>query len=81
VRTTIPPEVKFLTAPQVRARYGNVSRMWIARRISDSNFPKPIKLGGRLNHWRIEDLEAWDTEREQDNQKLLTPPSPCERHL
>lgn len=64
VHTTIP-DAKFLTARQVRARYGNVSRMWVTRRIAYNNFPKPVKLGGRLNHWRVEDLEAWDATREQ----------------
>jgi predicted DNA-binding transcriptional regulator AlpA len=58
-------DIKFLTAKQVRARYGNVSRMWVTRRITNNDFPKPVKLGGRLNHWRLDELEAWDATRQQ----------------
>jgi predicted DNA-binding transcriptional regulator AlpA len=50
----------FLTSAQVRARYGNVSFMWIERRLADdSAFPKPTKMG-RLRFWKLADLEAWE---------------------
>ena len=50
----------FLNAGQVCARYGGASHMWIVRRLADeSEFPKPIYLG-RLRHWRLSDLVAWE---------------------
>lgn len=50
----------FLSAAQVRARYGGVSFMWIERRLKDdSGFPTPAKFG-RLRFWKIGDLEAWE---------------------
>jgi predicted DNA-binding transcriptional regulator AlpA len=53
----------FLTANQVRRRYGNVSDMWLYRREHDnSNFPKPLRVQGR-RFWRIVDLRAWEESR------------------
>jgi predicted DNA-binding transcriptional regulator AlpA len=49
----------YLTARQVRARYGNASAMWIVRRLANDGFPKPIYLAG-ARFWRIADLDAWD---------------------
>lgn len=50
----------FLSAAQVRARYGGVSFMWIERRLKDdSGYPSPIKMG-RLRFWRLADLEHWE---------------------
>jgi predicted DNA-binding transcriptional regulator AlpA len=43
----------------VRARYGDVSDMWLHRRLRDSDFPKPLVINGR-RFWRISDLEAWE---------------------
>ena len=52
---------EFLTAVQVRARYG-VGRMWIERRIKQSAFPRPLKFGGvsAVRFWRRSDIEAWE---------------------
>jgi predicted DNA-binding transcriptional regulator AlpA len=49
----------FLTAAQVRERYGLVSRMWIYRRMEDSSFPAPVRFA-RFRYWRATDLENWD---------------------
>jgi hypothetical protein len=51
----------FLTSRQVRERYGNVSAMWIWRRLNepDSNFPKPTVIASR-RFWRECDLIAWE---------------------
>ena len=51
----------YLTAAQVRERYGRVSRMWIHRRTDDSGFPAPVRFA-RLRYWRANDLEQWDVE-------------------
>ena len=50
----------FLTARQVRERYGNASGMWLFRRErNDPSFPRPIIISGR-KLWRVSDLEAWE---------------------
>ena len=50
----------FLTARQTRARYGNVSDMWLHRRLHDaSGFPQPVVICGR-RFWRLSDLAAWE---------------------
>lgn len=51
----------FLTAAQVRQRYGNASRMWIVRRMADSEFPQPVRFA-RMRYWRASDLDAWDAQ-------------------
>jgi predicted DNA-binding transcriptional regulator AlpA len=57
----VPPDAAvFIGAPQVCARYGGVSHMWIERRLQDDpDFPKPVYIG-RLRYWRIADLEQYE---------------------
>jgi predicted DNA-binding transcriptional regulator AlpA len=50
---------QYLSTRQVRTRYGNVSDMWVWRRLRDSAFPKPTFIAGR-RFWRLSDLEAWE---------------------
>jgi len=51
----------FLSSAQVRARYGQVSDMWLYRREKDetSHFPRPIRIQGR-KYWRLSDLVAYE---------------------
>jgi predicted DNA-binding transcriptional regulator AlpA len=50
----------FLTAVQVRQRYGNASDMWLWRRLrDDSNFPRPIEIRKR-RYWKLSELIAWE---------------------
>jgi predicted DNA-binding transcriptional regulator AlpA len=50
----------FLTAKQVRQRYGKASAMWLYRREHDgSNFPKCVVIAGR-KMWRVSELETWE---------------------
>ena len=54
-----------LTAADLRERY-RCSRMWITRRIKQSNFPRPVKLGGSVGSRRrrkLADVEAWEAEQ------------------
>jgi hypothetical protein len=51
--------IVFLRARQVRARYGDVSHMWLVRRQKDAGFPPPTILGG-IRFWKISDLERWE---------------------
>lgn len=56
-----PTTPVYIGARQVRARYGNVSDMWLWRKLHDaaSGFPQPIYFG-RTRMWRLSDLEAWE---------------------
>lgn len=50
----------FLTARQTRARYGDISDMWLWRRQHDeSGFPKPMVVEKR-RFWRLSELIAWE---------------------
>jgi predicted DNA-binding transcriptional regulator AlpA len=53
------PQALFLKARQVRARYGDVSHMWLVRRQKDAGFPSPTFLGG-IRFWKLSDLERWE---------------------
>ena len=54
---------KFLTAKQVRQRYGDASDMWVWRRLRDgSDFPQPIEISGR-RFWKLSALVAWERAR------------------
>jgi hypothetical protein len=45
---------------KLRQRYGDVSHMWVVRRLADDpSFPRPIFLAGR-RYWRLADLIAWE---------------------
>lgn len=61
------PQTLFLKARQVRARYGDVSHMWLVRRQRDAGFPSPTILGG-IRFWKLSDLERW----EKDQKTVLT---------
>jgi hypothetical protein len=49
-----------LPTAKVRQRYGDVSHMWIERRLADDpNFPRPIYIAKR-RFFRLGDLVAWE---------------------
>ena len=54
----------FLSAAQVRRRYGDVSDMtlWRWQNHPTMDFPTPTYFG-RLRFWRIADLEAWEAQQ------------------
>jgi len=56
------PQALFLKARQVRARYGDVSHMWLVRRQKDAGFPSPTFLGG-IRFWKLSDLERWEADQ------------------
>jgi hypothetical protein len=46
----------FLTAPQVRKRFGGRSDMWLWRMLREEpSFPRPLMIRGH-RYWRISDL-------------------------
>jgi hypothetical protein len=50
----------YLTATQVRRRYGGASTMWLHRRLHDgSGFPLPMRVGTR-RLWRLGELVKWE---------------------
>lgn len=51
---------EYLNAAQVRARFAGVSRMWLHRRMRDSNFPAPVRFGGKNRFWRLSDIAEWE---------------------
>jgi hypothetical protein len=61
---TEPLEKSYLTAAQVRQRYGNVSAMTLWRWLRDPQlgFPKPEPIR-RRNYWKSEELDSWDVSR------------------
>ena len=51
---------RYLSARQVRERFGNCSDMWLWRRLRDgSGFPQPLEISGR-RFWRLADLVNWE---------------------
>jgi hypothetical protein len=58
----------FLNSLNVRRRYGDVSDMWLFRRLSDSSgFPKPLIIAGR-KYWKMSELVDWENRQEDSNQ-------------
>ena len=60
---TASPKPKYTRVADVRARYGGVSDMWIARKQRECGFPAPVFLGGRDRFWIVEQLDDWDREQ------------------
>jgi hypothetical protein len=59
-QSPVPAGAIYISAAQLRARYGNVSHMWVERRLqNDPAFPKPIYFG-RLRFWAIAELEQYE---------------------
>ena len=54
------PTKQYLTAGQLRARYGGRSDMWLDRIMKrDAAFPRPISIG-RYRYWDLGAIEAYD---------------------
>lgn len=61
----------YLTIAKVCERYpsttracGHIAKTTIYAWIKNHNFPKPVKLGGRISYWISEQVEAWEQQRE-----------------
>ena len=52
---------RYLTAPQVRQRYGGISEMTLWRWVRSGNFPKPRKINNR-NYFDEAELDEHDDE-------------------
>ena len=55
---------KFISATDVRARYGGLGPVTLHRWMAHPTmgFPAPVKIGSR-NFWALSDLEAWEASR------------------
>jgi hypothetical protein len=53
------PDVVWISAPQVRARYGNRSAMWLVRKLDDPDFPRPVYFD-RLKFFKLSEIEAYE---------------------
>ena len=55
----------FLSARDVKRRYGNVSDMWLYRgeHEENSDSPKFLRIRGGRRYWRASDLSAWEASR------------------
>jgi predicted DNA-binding transcriptional regulator AlpA len=50
----------FVTAVQLRHRYGGRSEMWLSRILeNDKSFPRPITIG-RFRFWDLTQIEAFE---------------------
>jgi hypothetical protein len=68
-------EDRFLSAPQVRQRYGGASAMWLHRRLhDDSGFPPPDLVVNERRFWKLSALVRW--ERERAGVRPTSSPSP-----
>jgi predicted DNA-binding transcriptional regulator AlpA len=55
-----PPDAAYIDAPQLLARFGGRSHMWLVRLLArDPTFPRPVKIG-RLRFFKTDDLIAWE---------------------
>ncbi len=61
-------DARYWTIGQVRQHFG-VSAEWVRRHIIEHGFPKPVRFGGpkSARHWRIEDVKAWQHDRERES--------------
>jgi hypothetical protein len=75
------PQDLFLKARQVRARYGDVSHMWLVRRQRDAGFPSPTIFGG-IRFWKLSDLERWEKDQKTEPKiRANNLPKPTARNL
>ena len=56
------PEQEFVREAEVLS-WLKVGRTTLWRWIRRCGFPSPVKLCGRTNRWRVEDLKRWARER------------------
>jgi predicted DNA-binding transcriptional regulator AlpA len=54
----------YLTAPQLRHRFGGRSDVWLWRLLNDerANFPKPV-IVRRCRYFPLSEIEAWEASR------------------
>lgn len=54
------PDATYIDAPQLLARFGGRSHMWLVRLLErDQTFPRPVKIG-RLRFFNVAALVKWE---------------------
>jgi predicted DNA-binding transcriptional regulator AlpA len=54
-------ETEYVTAAQVRRRFGDCSRATLHRWLrKDLTFPRPVYLYGRHRYWKAAELARWE---------------------
>jgi hypothetical protein len=68
--------ITYLTAAQVRKRYGGVSDMALWRWLRDERlgFPQPLRIQSR-RFWRLTDLVAWECAQTAESPPVDLEPS------
>jgi predicted DNA-binding transcriptional regulator AlpA len=66
-KASVEAATVYLTAAQVRGRYGNVSEMTLWRWLRDEklNFPRPYRVNKR-RLWKAGELTAWERTKAPD---------------
>lgn len=75
-RIQVADDPMYVTAAQVKRRFGDVSDMWLWRALRFHSFPQPVRFGGRTSarHWKLSDVEAWERERAKRSAKWSASP-------
>jgi predicted DNA-binding transcriptional regulator AlpA len=55
-----PADAAYMSASQVKARFGGVNDMWILRKTRDAGFPAPRTFGSTTRYWTVADVIAWE---------------------
>lgn len=50
--------MRYIDIKEVMHKVG-MSRVWIYTKISEGNFPKPIKLGSNCSRWVESEVDEW----------------------
>jgi predicted DNA-binding transcriptional regulator AlpA len=63
-RIRVSDDTRYLTIGQVRERFG-VPDMWVWCYMRRHNFPKPVQFAGPTSarHWRLTEIEDWESKR------------------
>jgi len=58
---SLQPGEMYITAPQLRERFGGRSDVWLWRLLNDNraDFPRPVMVRGQ-RYFRMAEVEAWE---------------------
>jgi hypothetical protein len=74
----IPVDAVWITSKQLRARYGNLSEMWLWRKLrDDADFPQP-RYNGHLKLFSVAALDAYDKKMATESPVKKKPRSSAE---
>ena len=57
----VPAGAVYITTAQLRQRYGNLSHMWVERKLrNDPEFPRPVCFGSSFRFFKLADVEDYE---------------------